>query len=689
MSGPSSQFPGKYPVLIGDRAFQINTNFEPYRRQSFHHDTIPSAREAVDLTDEPGEGTINVEGLWRRGQQSWHHGAGQLYLDRKSSDPFRFLRSQGIDPWNENQITLLPDTVQRVADGSTYNWCSTATIGGYVYEMQSNVNPTTTVWRVRYTTDYATWTDVTGGLSSGTGTATAICSNGTYIFLCGDFGVWYTTPGGSTWTQLISDDTTDHIYYVGNRLLVTSGPSVYDISNVKAGANPLGANGGYCFMTHPDPAWMWLDFTAGESFIYGVGVNSSPGGSNVGESIVYQFTVGSENADGIVTGTDLQSGVEALRLESGEFGGCLQAYQNYVFIGTNLGIRTCRTISQYDPSGNAGDLVSGPLLPTLTQPISAPFQPYTGDFVSGIVGYNRWVWFSWPQFVGIDGTTYWALGRLDLGNFVAELQPAYASDLLVASTSTSDNSHHTLGWCPITNGPLIVVPQQGLYTMDYNSSISGAVKYVGTGYLDSGRITWGIPDMKAVAQANLKQPANNGYYPYDANEGSVALTVSYDGGSFGSLSPLAPNQQANPPVLVDDITPAEEINLMLTLTAGTVTNADDSRPFVSRYTLKALPLVVSGVYITCVLMGYRTNDIEGRQSREYPYDDYHYLENLRLSQTIVTYQEGATAAEGLPYTSFQAQVVVSELNWLPHKKMDTAEGGYEGDMVITLKSIVG
>ena len=596
-----------------------------------------------------------------------------------------------MDPWTENELTLLPATVQRVADGGTYNWTSTATIGGYVYEMQSNVNPTTTVWRVRYTTDYVTWTNVNVGLSSGTGTATAICSNGSYIFLCGDFGVWYTTPGSDAWTQLISDDTTDHIYYIGNRLIVTAGTQVWDISSAKPGVNPLSANGCYMFMNHPDPAWMWLDFTAGESFIYGVGVNASPSASQVGDSIVYQFTVGSENASGIVVGTDLQSGVEALRLEAGEFGGTLYAYQNYVFVGTNLGIRCCRTISQYDPSGNAGDLVSGPLLPNLTQPLQAPFQPYVGNFVSGIVGYNRWVWFSWPSFTGIDGNTYWALGRLDLDNFVAELQPAYASDLLVESTSTSVNSHHTLGWCPITNGPLIVVPQEGLYTQDYNASISGGTKYVATGYLNSGRITWGIPDMKTLAQGNLKTSPVNAVAPFDAAGGTVTLEVQYDQGSFGSMSPLAPNTQTNPPVLISGVlagdTIGEEINIMAVLTAGSVSNTDDSRPFLNRWTAKALPNVVSGIIISPVLRLFTINEEEaGWQDFSDPYNDYAYLETLRLAQTVVLYKEGNSESGA---TQFEATCVVQQIVWLPNQERDNADAGFEGDAVIYLKSIVG
>ena len=108
MSGDVSTFPGIYPVLIGSRAFAIDTSYEAFRRQSFHHDTIPAQRESIQLTDVPGEGTINTEGLWRRGAISWHHGSGQLYADRKESDPFRFLNSLGVDPWNQTNSPSCP-----------------------------------------------------------------------------------------------------------------------------------------------------------------------------------------------------------------------------------------------------------------------------------------------------------------------------------------------------------------------------------------------------------------------------------------------------------------------------------------------------------------------------------------------------------------------------------------------------
>lgn len=686
MSGTAADFPGLYPVLIGTKSFAVNTSYEAFRRQSFHHDTIPSQRESIDLTTVPGEGTINTEGLWRRGQISWHHGGGQLYFDRKGSDNLRWLYSLGVDPWSENQLTLLPATVQRVSDTpgggvGPFNWSTTEVAGGYVYHLQGNANPGGSA-RVRFTQDYVTFTTPTGLPSTN---IFALATDGTNMYAAGNGGVYRTALGGASWTQIVTDNV-NHIWYVADRLIVDTGNQVWDITACTGAAQALAAGNAVLFMQHQSTSWEWLDFTAGESFIYGVGVNGNPTSNAVGESKVYQFSI-NPGVGGLPTGVNLTSGLPALRLEKGEFAGTIYGYGGYIFVGTNLGIRCCRTISQYDPSGNAGDLIAGPLLPNLTQPTQAPFQPYIGNFVSGIIGYGRFVWFSWPQFT-FGGTTYWALGRLDLGNFLAPLQPAYASDLTVTSSVTSVNSHHTLNWDPVTNGPLMIVPSTGLYTQDYNVSITtgNKFKYVHQGFLRSGRITYDMQDNKTVAQANLKSLAVNAYAPFDAAGGTVALSVAYDGGSFASLAPLAPNTQANPPTLISPLTQAEEIEIEAVLTAGALSNTDDSRPFLGRWTVKALPNVVSGVFIYVALMLYVENDIEGAQDYSDPYGDYAYLENLRLAQTIIDYKEGSAAAGA---TQFAAKVVVQELYWMPHKKRENADGGYEGDLVVTLKSIVG
>lgn len=103
----SPDVPSRLPVAIEDHAYQI----EP---SGFKRETVQVLRQQADVSSEPGEASLNPQGLWRRSQESWHHGAGQDFLDGKTeeaADPHRFRSSKGIDPWTRGQISLLRPTL--------------------------------------------------------------------------------------------------------------------------------------------------------------------------------------------------------------------------------------------------------------------------------------------------------------------------------------------------------------------------------------------------------------------------------------------------------------------------------------------------------------------------------------------------------------------------------------------------
>lgn len=100
--------PGRLPVGVEDHAYAV----EP---SGFRRETVQVLRQQADQSTEPGEASLNPQGLWRRSQESWHHGAGQDFLDGKSeqaADPHRFRSSKGIDPWTRGQISLLHPTIK-------------------------------------------------------------------------------------------------------------------------------------------------------------------------------------------------------------------------------------------------------------------------------------------------------------------------------------------------------------------------------------------------------------------------------------------------------------------------------------------------------------------------------------------------------------------------------------------------
>jgi len=94
-----------YDVAIGGEPYFIAaSNKYPYRRI-----TAPYKREQIDLTQSPGEQTL--QGWWLRSQNSFHLGSGIKFEEPLQGQDviYRFNKSVGLDPWTPGQVTLLPD----------------------------------------------------------------------------------------------------------------------------------------------------------------------------------------------------------------------------------------------------------------------------------------------------------------------------------------------------------------------------------------------------------------------------------------------------------------------------------------------------------------------------------------------------------------------------------------------------
>ena len=74
---------------------------------------------------------------------------------------------------------------------------------------------------------------------------------------------------------------------------------------------------------------------------------------------------------------------------------------------------------------------------------------------------------------------------------------------------------------------------------------------------------------------------------------------------------------------------------------------------------------------------FSVNVVDGMEVYTDPYDNFIWLENRRQNQEILTYQEGPLSVT----------CVIEALDWLPHKRRDNYENGFEGDCVVTLKTI--
>lgn len=717
MSGSAEDFPLLYPIcltpLTGDdttaRSFAVNTSFEPYRRDAFRHRTIPAQRESIALTDEPGEGTVNTEGLWRRGAYSWHHGAGQLYNDRgtqSSADPFRFYESKGVDPWTEYQLGLLPDTAQ-AHSFSNGNWVQAESVNQYVYVLETvpNAISNATSTLVYYTESGGWGSPTTCTFDETPGGLWWLFTDGYNVYVSANNGLFVAAPGGE-FHQVIDQGVSLYMCGVANgRIIMTHGPVVFDVTTSMgsfAGGSPghlptapmsqLGSQGipglgsttsttgvpGAVYV-HSNPQWIWDCLCSGQSAIYMGGFSQNPSDLQSCQSAIYLFSEDS------ATGALLPGSV-ALPLEQDEVVSGLYFYLNFVFVGTSRGVRECTIAGVNNPDSQSGTLIPGPQMPNALQPFQPIFDPFTGPGQAGVgfVGYDRFVWFGWPSY---DSTSV-GLGRIDTSMLLSPGQPAYASDLMITSTTAQVQR---LFWDPITNGPAIVCGDAsggtaGIYVRSLDGS--GFPIPVPSGTLNQGRITFGIPDQKMLCQANFKTATDATILPGGQTGytigGSVSLASNPDGAGFTTLTPLAPDQQANPPVLLSPLTSGEDWEIQVTLTRGTGTPHE--WPFLTRWTVKALPQIVSGATISPVLMLYVNNEYGGQESYNDPYNDYAWLENLRLGQIPLTYQEGNGE---MGATQYVATCVITEIDWLPFKERDTVDSGYEGDLILYLKTIVG
>ena len=730
---------GGFPISIAGHNYVVDTSFEPYRREAFKHKSIPPQRQSLHFTNSPDDGTVSTEGLWRREARDWSLGAGQNYFDRKKSDDARFYRSKGINPWTQWEVSLLQDTKRQC---STTGTVKAIRVSNYVYFQDGNT--------VKFTTNYTSFTTVTGisgtvlDLTTDGYHVWVITTAGLYEIVMGN------TDGCATlilWTlnPLYGGVVTGILSWAGGRLImalnnvraiagtggnpaIPSGSSIFDLSSAAALAkvdgylsaaltttgttvnidyllNAIAINdilqiesetvkahasasaGASSFTvdartgtahaagtpvyqaaanvttatrttmgwlyTHPSPRWVWSAIAGGSSQIYLAGHADSDSIPDPGS--IYRTTIpssGTGGTPGVANGL-LTTPVIALPMPSGEYPTAMRGYLNYIFIGTNKGIRMCETLNGLDPVGASGDLKAGPLIPNITQPVTYP--------VTAIVGNDRYIYFAWNNY---DSTST-GLGRLDLTSFIDVQAPAYASDLMI----TDQGTVNWLSWDPITDTPLIsfkpdVGSTQYIYTADKANTVA-------MGTIDSGMITYGLPDYKNAMSVdiNVENIAGTTNSTVEFNLGiDDALTISagtYSGTSRKVKLPF--DQQFG-----------EQFRLTTNLYPATV-SGNKVTPTLNRWTLKALPGIPSGITIMAVLLMYEPLEMDGTIQYYDPYDEYAYLESLRQSQTVVSYVEGP----------LQLAVTVDLIEWLPERRRPTMQGGFHGDLIVTLKTVTG
>lgn len=454
--------PDIFPLTINGRPYLVDQ-----KAGTFTRGFEPRVRDSVDQSTSPGEAAINPQGLWRRGESSWHFGAGQKYSDTADAEDYRFFSSKGINPWTKGQLTLLQATKQSYASANTNLQVVVANNELYLLDGTS----------VKYSSNpfaaSPTWTAV-AGLPAGT--PRDIASDGTNVYLTypgttNSFGLWKINASHSA-SNIAHGQEFYYVDFVKGHLMVSGNSTVADATKLyyDPSGNVTGNN-----YTHPVSTWNWKSFASGQNAIYVSGYSGDRGA-------VYKITITSAGV--------LDQPVVALDLPTGETPEVVYGYLGGIFVGTNKGVR-------YAAPDSASNLVAGALIPT------------TNDVVS-FTAEDKFVWYNWSQY---DGTST-GLGRLDLSSLIAANTPAHASDLMHTSTAS------VLSCATYDNKRVFAVSGAGIYVED-------SANYVTQGEIVTGIYRWGIPDRKFVAKFDIRTtPLYGTVAPYISSDESAYISMT-------------------------------------------------------------------------------------------------------------------------------------------------------------------
>ena len=418
----SKLVPYPFPVSIDGRAYQIqwDANSIGVWGAKFKRNSLPLLRGQADSSNTPGEQSISPEQFWRRSQETWTLGEGQVHLDRATSDIRRYHDSEGIDPWDPWQVKLLNKTALKRSSANTNLQCIVA--GSYVYLIDGT--------SVYYSTNLTSWTAVT--VTGSPADPTSLATDGYNVWIArGTSGIYKTTVGAASMTSYATySGTLNLISFTKSRLMATGNGKLFNVIN----SGSLGPSD--LLLDLSSRSFTWVDIVGSPTQIYA-------GGYSGDKSFIYRTAI---KADG----TALDVPIVAGQLPDGEIIASLGEYLGYIFIGSNRGIRFCTV-------GTDGSLVIGPLIPTY-------------DTVYAFEGQDRFVWYGNSNYDNDSG-----LGRMDLTTFTSTLVPAYASDLMSKAGSGTVSSVATF-----SNLRIFTINGKGLYSELANTPVDSGTLVTGT-----------------------------------------------------------------------------------------------------------------------------------------------------------------------------------------------------------------
>jgi hypothetical protein len=571
-SGASDELPGYLQVAINGRPYKIDPR--KYKRS-----TVELLRSPADQNPEPGEQSLNTEGLWPRMQTDWRGGAGQDYFDDGDSDRARFLRSKGIDPWTRRRIKLHYDTALRAASSNTN--LKVLVAGSYVYWADgSNLMLSNAV-------DLATPSTVAAG-----GAITSLATDGSYVYIARAGALLQRSVIGSGTMAAFSVALQPTLVgYANGRLFGAVANRLCEIDAAGKVATDATPTANLLDYTHRSAAFVWSDFESASNGVYTVGAAGSL-------SEVYYIGLSTTNIGALTTPIIATPGFPA-----GETITCLYYYGGAILMGTDRGLRLAVI------GANNGLTFGG-------------VREITGG-VTAFSGEGRYVWFTWTNY----DTTSTGLGRLDLQRFTGTLTPAYASDLMATVQGA------VTGVVSFGGKRYFAVSASGVWGQ--------ATTLVAEGEMLSGWITYSTHEAKLITSLDVRHDALAGtvaaavdYEAEDADGGTpIACGTSLTPLSFGPTSAFDAGRRKAEQV---------QVHLVLRRSASVTTTGPQVRrwslrslPSPYRVDIIAVPIIMR----SHILVG-RDNEQEYPQN---VLDEYRYLKSLEGEGALVNYQEGTSS----------------------------------------------
>jgi len=415
----------------------------------------PIRKEQFDSFAEPGEQSL--QGWWLRSQSDFADGAGVLYQDPDSTNPYirqhnlRFNTSLGIDSWSPGNLKLLRNSTTKVADASA----APTQVRGYV-----DGTGVDAMWYMNATTLSKVTDAATTVITDGAGNNRDMSSSGTTYWIAKDNGLWSGVDAGAATNSYTG--ALDMVEFIKGRLVATSGPNVYILLTTGSGALPTP------IYTHPNPNFVWTSISEGPNAIYVSGNDSTTG-------YIFKFQLAS---DGTVP--TLAAGVVTSTMPSGE-----RINTIYSYIGTFVGIATTKGFRAASIDSN-GDVNFGPLLFTVT------------NGCSGIVGYDHYMWIGSTN--AHDGAS--GLYRVDLGEVVETgttnnpLRFAYSRDLYSIGNNGAVTSVTMFGGSD----------RKAYNVIGTGGVIEAAATLIPEGYLYTGRIRFNTEEPKLFKFFSIRTP---------------------------------------------------------------------------------------------------------------------------------------------------------------------------------------